>query len=464
MSFIEADFMLNNETGKRIYHQYAATLPIFDYHCHLSPREISEDHVFSDITELWLSGDHYKWRAMRANGIPEYQITGEASSREKFRAWAETAENAIGNPLYHWTQLELKKYFDIKQLLTSENADEMFDQINVKLKSEELTARKLIKQSDVSFIGTTDRITDPLNYHKNIAEDKTFDVTVVPAFRPDDLLELRVDTITKLEKLNDESAESYDGFIKMVENRVDYFSSHGSMISDHGIGELIYTDSTSAEIEKIYQKLRKSGILTEMEQKKWISNLLIDLAGMYEKRNWIMQIHFGAIRNNHNGLFETYGADAGADSIADQPYLAKHLNSLLGAMEKQQKLPKMILYNLNSEYNHIVASTVANFQSNSQGIKGKIQFGAGWWFNDTEQGILRQLETLADHGLLMHFVGMITDSRSFISYPRHDYFRRILCNFIGQQVEMGKYPNEEKLLRKLITNICYENAKNYFRN
>lgn len=463
MSFIHKDFMLQNERAKRLYHEYAKDLPIFDYHCHLSPEEIAKDHEFKDITELWLAGDHYKWRAMRANGVPEEKITGNATSKEKFKAWAKTAEVSIGNPLFHWTQLELKRYFGIDDLLTEDNWEEIYTKTNEKLTEEKLTAQKLIQDSNVSFVGTTDTPFDSLEYHKQIAKDASFDVTVAPSFRPDELFSPSKEEIEQLEELTKKEADSYQSFITIVEDRVEHFDKHGALISDHGLGEVRYIDSSDSEIEKIFHKFKSGKLVTREEQAKWASRLLVDLGDMYYKRGWIMQIHFGAVRQANTRLTKQAGANIGVDSINDQPYIAENLNKLLDAMDQKNALPKMILYNLNPEYNHIVASAVANFQSNEAGIKGKIQFGAGWWFNDTEQGMLRQMETLADHGLLMHFVGMLTDSRSFVSYPRHEYFRRILCNFIGEQVECGKIPNEESLLKKLIENICYYNAKRYFK-
>lgn len=463
MSFIHNDFMLQNETAKQIYHNIAKDLPIIDYHCHLDPREIAEDHIFEDITELWLAGDHYKWRAMRANGVSENLITGNGSSKEKFKAWAETAEVALGNPLFHWTQLELKQYFGIEDLLSSENWEDIYDKANQQLKNDGMTAQSLIKQSHVEFIGTTDTPFDSLEYHKQIAEDSSFDVTVAPSFRPDELYNLSPDDIRRLEKLTGKTADNYDSFKTILENRVKYFDQHGALISDHGITELIYQESTDDDIERIFAKFKAEETITEEEKAQWMTRLLVDLGSFYYDRGWIMQIHFGAIRDANKRLFNQAGANVGVDSIYDQPKVAEHLNQLLNAMDVKSKLPKTIIYNLNPELNHIVASTVANFQSNEEGIKGKVQFGAGWWFNDTEQGMLRQMETLADHGLLMHFVGMLTDSRSFVSYPRHDYFRRIFCNFVGEQVEQGKFPDNDRLIKRLVENVCYYNAKRYFQ-
>lgn len=454
--------MLQNETAQHLYHEYAKDLPIIDYHCHLSPKEIAEDHEFEDIVELWLAGDHYKWRAMRTNGMPEEKVTGSASSKETFKAWAETAEVSVGNPLFHWTQLELKRYFDIDELLTSDNWEEIYEETNRQLKEKKLSAQALIKQSNVEFIGTTDSPLDSLTYHEQVANDKKLDVKVAPSFRPDEFFSPSATEIAKLEELTGKSAHSYDGFREMIDARVEYFDQRGALISDHGIGQLNFIAATDEELDTILEKWKNAKDVSEVEQAKWTSCLLVDLGAMYAKRDWIMQIHFGAIRNTNTRLFQQMGKDIGTDSINDQPNVAKNLNQLLDAMDRNGTLPKLILYNLNPEYNPIVASTVANFQPNEDGIKGKIQFGSGWWFNDTEQGMLRQMETLADHGLLMHFVGMLTDSRSFISYPRYEYFRRILCNYIGEQVESGKFPHEEKLLKKLVENICYYNAKRYF--
>ncbi|GEK89497.1 D-glucuronate isomerase [Alkalibacterium putridalgicola] len=467
MTFIHDDFMLQNDVAKHLYHDYAKDLPIFDYHCHLDPKQIAEDHQFENLTELWLAGDHYKWRAMRANGVSEDKVTGDASPEEKFEAWAGTAEVAIGNPLFHWTQLELKKYFGIEDLLTSENWKDVYDRANTKLRDEGLTARKLVENSNVAFIGTTDNPTDSLEYHDQIKADDSFDVTVAPSFRPDEAFAIGEEKFTnflnKLKDVTGKTAESYAELVALLEERVEYFDQRGTLASDHGLTELLYAEATDEEIDAIYVKALAEKEVTKEEKAKYLTRLLTDLSAMYEKRGWIMQIHFGAIRNNNARSFEAIGPDAGFDSINDQTDVAYALNNLLNSMHKNGTLPKTIVYNLNPMYNHIVASTVANFQGNDEGIKGKVQFGAGWWFNDTEQGMLRQMETLADHGLLMHFVGMLTDSRSFVSYPRHDYFRRILCNFVGEQVELGKFPNDENLLKKLIENVSYNNAIEYFK-
>ncbi|HJB24034.1 MAG TPA: glucuronate isomerase [Candidatus Jeotgalibaca pullicola] len=467
MAFIHDDFMLTNDTAKHLYHTYAEKMPIFDYHCHLIPDWIADDHEFSDITELWLAGDHYKWRAMRANGVPENMITGDASPEEKFAAWAETAENTIGNPLFHWTQLELKRYFDIDELLTKDNWKEIYEQANKVLKEKKLTARKLIEMSNVTFVGTTDNPTDSLKAHDKILKDKKFDIKVAPSFRPDEAFHIDDNRfagfLERMEAIFGNHPTSYKELVEQLEKRVDFFDKHGTLASDHALENMVYSDASDNEIEQIFQKALKQEAISKDEKEKYLTRILIDLGEMYADRGWAMQIHFGALRNNNEYWYDRLGPDVGFDSIHDSVNDGRNLNLLLNAMERKQKLPKMIIYNLNPTQNHVVASAVANFQVNNEGIKSKVQFGAGWWFNDTEQGMLRQMEALADHGLLMNFVGMLTDSRSFVSYPRHEYFRRILCNYVGEQVESGKFPNEETLLQRLIENVCYNNAVNYFK-
>ncbi|SJZ86135.1 D-glucuronate isomerase [Garciella nitratireducens DSM 15102] len=466
MSFIHEDFMLQNDTAKHLYHDYAKSLPIFDYHCHLDPKLIAKDHEFENITELWLARDHYKWRAMRANGVPEEKITGNATPEEKFKVWAQTVESCVGNPLYHWTHLELKRYFGVDDLLSGDNWKEIYDKANKVIKEKKLTARQLIEDSNVAFVGTTDYPTDSLIFHDEIVKDESFSVKVAPAFRPDEAFKIGeerfLNFIEKLQEISQKSISTYKEMLEQLKVRIDYFDQRGAMISDHGLGKLVYAKATEEEIEVIFKKALEKRELNQEEKDQYITHLLVDLGKIYYEKNWVMQIHFGAIRNNNSLMYEAIGVDAGFDSIDDQSGVAYALNELLDALAKEEKLPKTIIYNLNPAYNHVVASSIANFQNNKEGIKGKIQFGSGWWFNDTEQGMLRQMATLADHGLLMHFVGMLTDSRSFVSYPRHEYFRRILCNYIGEQVEQGKFPKDEKLLRKLVENICYHNAAAYF--
>lgn len=467
MTFIHQDFMLTNETAKHLYHSYAEKMPIFDYHCHLIPDWIADDHVFSDITELWLAGDHYKWRAMRANGVPEEKITGNASPEEKFAAWAETAENTIGNPLFHWTQLELKRYFDIDDLLTKDNWKDIYDRANQVLKEKQLTARKLIEQSNVTFVGTTDNPTDDLAAHDRILADESFSVTVAPSFRPDEAFHIEdsrfVGFVDRMTAIFGNPPATYQELLAQLEERINYFDERGTLASDHALENMVYSPATDEEIEAIFQKALQQASITTDEKEKYLTRILIDLGELYADRGWAMQIHFGALRNNNDYWYDRLGADVGFDSIHDSVNDGRRLNQLLNAMARNEKLPKMIIYNLNPTQNYVVASAVGNFQVNNEGIKSKVQFGAGWWFNDTEEGMLNQMKALADHGLLMNFVGMLTDSRSFVSYPRHEYFRRILCQFVGEQVESGKFPNSEPLLKRLIENVCYHNAVNYFK-
>lgn len=463
-SFIHDNFMLKNGTSVILYHKYAKNMPIYDYHCHLSPQDIAENKQFKNITELWLAGDHYKWRAMRAHGIDERYITGDASDKEKFAAWAKTVPSCLGNPLYHWTHLELKNYFGIDELLSGDNWERIWDVCNEKLAQPEYRVQELIKRSNVKVICTTDDPTDDLRYHAEIKE-QGFEAKVLPTFRPDKGLEINLKTfvpfVKELEKVCGRQLASYSEYVKALVERVEFFHQNGCRISDHGLGELPYAEFEANEIDEIYQAGLNGGLVSKEDEMKFKTATLLKLGACYKERGWAMQIHFGAIRNNNARMFEKLGPDAGFDSINDAGPIAAPLNALLNALDRDNNLPRTILYNLNPTYNDLVGSTLANFQT-EPGIAGKIQFGSGWWFNDTKPGMIRQLNALADQGLLMHFVGMLTDSRSFISYSRHEYFRRILCNLVGTWVEEGEIPNDPVLLEKLITNICYNNAKNYF--
>lgn len=464
--FIHDDFLLQNETAKSLYHQYAKNMPIYDYHCHLSPKEIAENRKFHNITELWLAGDHYKWRAMRTHGLDERYITGDASDKEKFEAWAKTVPYTIGNALYHWTHIELKKYFGIEELLNEDNWEQIWERCNEQLQQDDFRVQDLITRSNVKVICTTDDPTDDLNYHEQIANNASFDVKVLPTFRPDKGLEINKDTfvsfIAELERVTSKDITSYEAYKRALKERVHYFHDKGCRISDHGLGEIPYAQFDESELEGIFQQGRKGKKVGQEEENKFKTAILLYLTKLYKKYDWAMQIHFGAIRNNNTRMFKKLGPDAGFDSINDQGEVAAPLNALLDACDSGEHLPRTILYNLNPIYNDLVGSTLANFQT-EPGISGKIQFGSGWWFNDTKPGMIRQLTALADQGLLMHFVGMLTDSRSFISYSRHEYFRRILCNLIGTWVEDGELPKDEALLQKLVENICFNNAKNYFQ-
>ncbi|WP_414055618.1 glucuronate isomerase [Macrococcus equi] len=463
MSFIHKDFMLHNETAKKLYHDYAKDMPIYDYHCHLDPKLIRDNYHFDNITELWLGGDHYKWRAMRAQGIEERYITGNADPLDKFIKWAETLENAIGNPLYHWSHLELKMYFDIDELLTTTNAEKIYHQANDYLKTHHVTTQSLIEQSNVKLICTTDGPLDHLEEHEAI-QAQSLSATVLPAFRPDDAFNIHESSFKEfVEKLaaNTHPITTSEDFIEALLQRIDYFHSKGSKLADHGIGELNYQTYTEEAIQSIFKKALNNERITHQEMGQFQTYLLFNLGKKYHELDWTMQIHFGAIRNNNTRQFKALGRDTGYDSINDQSNVAYHLNNILNMLATEDKLPKTILYNLNPIYNDIVTTTIANFQA--PGVKSKVQHGAGWWFNDTKRGMLNQMASLSDQGMLMHFVGMLTDSRSFLSYSRHDYFRRILCTHIGELVELGEIPNEQALLEKMIKNICYKSAYNYFK-
>ncbi len=465
-SFIHENFMLKNETAVNLYHKFAKDMPIYDYHCHLSPKDIAENRKFNNITELWLEGDHYKWRAMRAHGISEKYITGDASSKEKFEAWAKTVPYTVGNALYHWTHIELKNYFGIEELLNEHTWESIWDRCNELLQQDDFSVRELIKRSNVKVIGTTDEPTDDLMYHAQIAELPDFPVKVLPSFRPDKGLEINKATfvpfVELLEKVANQSLATYADYIAALLNRVQYFHEKGCRISDHGLSEVPFAEFEESELDAIYQAGRNGQPVSIEDENKFKTAILIALGKAYTDRGWAMQIHFGAIRNNNTKMFQKLGPDAGFDSISDQGEVAAPLNALLDALEIRDSLPRTIIYNLNPVYNELIGTTIQNFQTNEAGIAGKIQFGSGWWFNDTKPGMIRQLTALADQGLLSHFVGMLTDSRSFISYSRHEYFRRILCNLVGTWVEEGELPNDEALLEKLVTNICFNNAKNYF--
>ncbi|MCQ6275656.1 glucuronate isomerase [Bacillus sp. V3B] len=464
-SFIHENFILQSKTAHNLYHQYAKNMPIYDYHCHLSPKDIAENRKFNNITELWLEGDHYKWRAMRAHGIDEQYITGDASAKDKFAAWAKTVPYTLGNALYHWTHIELKNYFSVDELLNEETSEKIWNQCNELLKQDDYSVQGLIKRSNVKVICTTDDPTDDLNYHEQIANLPDFDVRVLPTFRPDKGLEINKETfvpfVKELEKVTNTSFSSYGEYVQALEGRVQYFHEKGCRVSDHGLSEIPFATYDNSELDSIFQAGRNGEIVSIEDEKKFKTAILIVLAKAYKEREWAMQIHFGAIRNNNTKMFKKLGPDAGFDSISDQGEVAAPLNALLDAFEQGDSLPKTILYNLNPIYNDLIGTTIQNFQAGS-GIAGKIQFGSGWWFNDTKPGMIRQLSSLADQGLLMHFVGMLTDSRSFISYSRHEYFRRILCNLIGTWVEDGEIPNDPALLKMMVENICYNNAKNYF--
>ncbi|EPK7358639.1 glucuronate isomerase [Kluyvera ascorbata] len=467
MDFINDRFMIEGEVGVRLYKDIAAQLPIIDYHCHLDAKEIYENKSLENITQLWLAGDHYKWRAMRANGIAERYITGDATAEEKFKAWAETVEASFGNPLYHWTHLELNKYFSCNEMLSSENWQEIMQHCNKQIAGEDFKPRSLIARSNVEVICTTDAPLDSLEYHRLLQQDSTFKTRVLPTFRPDDVFEPDANVfarfVEKLAALTGHDIRTFADFSAALAQRIDWFHESGCRISDHGPVTIEYQAADEQHVNALFSQKRDGKALTGLESAQLTSAIFVMLAKEYKQRGWAMQIHFGAIRSNNSKMHQQLGINTGFDSIADQSNLAAGLNQLLDAMAKVDALPKTILYNLNGSYNDIVATTIANFQSGDDGVKSPIQFGSGWWFNDTRRGMENQLNSLADQGLLMHFVGMLTDSRSLVSYPRHDYFRRILCNLIGSWVDRGEIPDNDRILTRMVRNICHDNAVNYFR-
>lgn len=464
MAFNDENFMLKGEAAKELY-SYAKDQPIYDFHCHLDPQEIYEDKTYDNIVDLWLGGDHYKWRLMRANGVEEKYITGDASNEEKFKAWAETISIAIGNPLYHWSHLEMRDVFGIDKVITKDNWKELYDEMNAFIAENELSPRKLIEQSDVRFIGTTDHPLDDLEWHKKLAEDETIDTVVAPTFRPDEAFVNHVNFLGFTEQLAEKTAieiTGFDSFMSAIENRIEFFAEMGTKASDISLGEIVYHEATEKELDDIFEKAQNNESLSLDEIQKWQTEVLVELSGLYKDYQFVTQIHFGALRNNNSIYAEKLGADAGFDSMGDQVSLAANINALLDRLVRDDKLPKMIWYNLNPAYNNVLANTLANFQANEEGMKAQIQFGAAWWFNDTKLGMIDQLNKYADQGILANFVGMLTDSRSFLSFQRHDYFRRILASYIGQWVDDEEVPNSEDLLRPIIEGISYNNAKEFF--
>ena len=456
-AFMDRDFLLSSETAKHLYHDYAAAQPIIDYHCHLDPKEIWEDRCFDNITQVWLGGDHYKWRLMRSAGVEERYITGDASDREKFQKWAETLGLAIGNPLYHWSHLELRNYFGYQGVLNGDTAEEVWQLCNEKLKT--LSARKLILSSRVRALCTTDDPADSLEWHKKLAADESFPVKGLPSFRPDKALGIeKPDYLDYLSRLGD--IGSFAALKEKLIERLDYFVSLGCRVSDHGMESVPYASATMDEVEAIFRKRLAGEIPTAWEQKQFKTALLLELGREYHRLGVVMQLHFGVIRDNSHRVFRALGPDAGIDSIGDQPSI-KELAAFLGALDDTDELPRTILYSLNPNDNAALVTVMGAFQTGE--TVGKVQHGSAWWFNDHRSGMVDQLTTLAADGYLAGFVGMLTDSRSFLSYARHEYFRRILCELIGGWVENGEYPSDEKALRQIVEGICFGNAEQYFR-
>jgi len=462
--FLDENFLLTTKTSAKLYHEYAAIMPIIDYHCHLSPNAIAENTQFENITQVWLYGDHYKWRAMRANGIDESYITGNQSDREKFRKWAETVPYTMRNPLYHWTHLELRRYFGIEELLNSKTADRIYDECTEKLKSQDFRVRSLLEKMNVKVICTTDDPIDSLLNHQKL-KNENYQIPVYPAFRADRALELSDlgkfnNYIGKLEESSNIAITDYNDFLNVLENRHDFFSKFGCSVSDHGLEEIYCEDFTDHEINQIFEKARMLKPLTMMEIRKFKSAVLLRLAQWDAQKGWVQQFHLGALRNTNTKMLKKLGPDTGWDSIGDFSQ-GKALAKFLNILDQNNTLAKTILYNLNPNDNELMATMIGNFNDGS--LAGKIQFGSAWWFLDQKDGMTKQLNTLSNMGLLSRFVGMLTDSRSFLSFPRHEYFRRILCDLFGTEIENGELPNDIEWIGKIIQNISYHNANDYFR-
>ncbi len=459
--FLDKDFVLKNPTAVKLYEEYAKDMPIFDYHCHLSIEEIYNDKKFSSVTECWLGGDHYKWRLMREMGVSEDYITGDKSDLEKFMKYAEVMPYAIGNPIYHWTHLELRRYFGIEKILSPETAEDIFNRCNEKL--ETLTARKLITMSNVRKLFTTDDPIDDLHFHKLLKEDKTFGVEVAPAFRPDKAVNIELPTyvpyIAKLADAADVRIDGIDSLCEALTKRIEYFDSVGCVCSDHALDVVMYKYADRDTVDKIVKKALNGDDITPDEVKQYKGYVLVHLGKQYSRLRWVQQYHIGALRNNSRRYMRLLGPDTGFDAIEDRSF-AEPLAQLLDALDSSHELPKTILYCLNPRDNEVIATLMNCFQEG--GVVGKIQFGSAWWFNDQKDGMERQLTALSQLGLVSKFVGMLTDSRSFLSYTRHEYFRRILCNMFGTLIEEGEYPDNVGFVGQIVKDICYNNAINYF--
>ncbi|WP_179353241.1 glucuronate isomerase [Winogradskyella vidalii] len=459
--FIKANFLLQSEVAETLYHQYAKDLPIIDYHNHLSPKLIAEDQPIKNITEAWLNGDHYKWRGMRANGIEEAFITGsKTTQKEKFLKWAETVPYTLRNPLFHWTHLELKRYFEIDEILQPSSAEAIYKKANAVLESK--TPAQLLEQMNVEVICTTDDPTDNLEQHKTIAK-KDFFTKVLPTFRPDNLILIEADSYNSyIEKLASSvgfSISNLSELLKAIQHRVDFFNTLGCRLSDYGLEQIYAFDFTKTEADAIFQKRLSNSAISKDEANVFASCILFELCKMYHDKGWVQQFHLGALRNNNSRLLNQIGLDAGVDSIGDFNQ-AQAMSKLFNQLDAENSLSKTITYNLNPSQNEVFATMMGNYSE--AGIPGKMQWGSGWWFLDQKDGMEKQLNTLSNMGLLSRFVGMLTDSRSFLSFPRHEYFRRILCNLIAEDVNSGLVPNDIEFLGKMIQNICYYNAVNYF--
>ena len=461
--FLDENFLLTSATAQRLYHEYAKDMPIIDYHNHLPPNEVAEDKNFENITKVWLYGDHYKWRAMRANGVEEAYITGDKSDWEKFRAWAATVPYTLRNPLYHWTHLELQRYFDVQEILNTDTAKKIYDETSAKLQSKECSVRGLLEKMNVKLICTTDDPVDNLEFHQKI-EKENWSTKVLPAFRPDKAMNVDdVNTfnnyLTGLEKAADVSISTYNDYLAALKKRHEYFAANHCSVSDHGLEEIYAEDYTTTEIAGIFAKIRSGGALTLEENRKFKSAMLVTFAEWDWEKGFVQQYHLGALRNNNSRMLKQLGPDTGWDSVGDFSQ-AKALAKFLDRLDRDNKLAKTIIYNLNPADNELFATMIGNFNDGT--AVGKIQWGSSWWFLDQKDGMTKQINALSNMGLLSRFIGMLTDSRSFLSFPRHEYFRRLLCNLFGEEIENGELPNDIEWIGKVIQDICFKNAKNYF--
>ena len=462
-SFLDENFLLKNKTAEILYHEYAKSMPIIDYHCHLPQQQIAEDKNFDNLTQIWLYGDHYKWRAMRTNGVSEGYCTGNMSDYEKFEQWAATVPYTLRNPLYHWTHLELQRYFDVHEILSPTTAKDIYDNCSEKLRSKEYSVKNLLRKMNVAAVCTTDDPIDNLGFHQQL-KDQKFEIPVLPAFRPDQAMNVSDATkfiayVKKLEAASNISISNFTDFITAIENRHEFFHSMGCNVSDHGLEELYAEDYTDIEIASLFDKVYAGKELSDLEQRKFKSAMLIIFAEMDFHKGWVQQFHLGALRNNNGRMLRTLGPDTGFDSIGDYKQ-GRALSAFLSKLDTQSKLTKTIIYNLNPADNELFATMIGNFNDGS--IAGKVQWGSGWWFLDQKDGMTKQMNALSSLGLLSKFVGMLTDSRSFLSFPRHEYFRRILCNLFGEEIENGELPYDIAWTGKIIKDISYYNAKNYF--
>ncbi|NLV18105.1 MAG: glucuronate isomerase [Bacteroidetes bacterium] len=461
-TFIHDDFLLGNKTARRLYHQYSENMPIIDFHCHLSPQMIADDRQFDNLTQAWLEGDHYKWRAMRTNGINEKFCTGEASDYEKFTKWAETVPSTTGNPLYHWTHLELARYFNIYDLLSPATAAEIFKKTVDLLKTKAFSIRSLLKKVKAEVVCTTDDPSDSLEYHKKL--QNAFEVKILPTWRPDNVIKTEdplkfTAYIEKLGESADKEIKDFRTLVEVLDKRHEFFHITGARCSDHGLDRFYYSPFTESDVDKSFKKLIKGNDLSLEEAEKYKTAIMIELCRMNHKRGWAQQFHVGALRNNNSRMFRLMGPDTGWDSIG-VPQDAFKMSKFLDTLDNTDQLAKTILYNLNPADNEMMLTMAGNFNDGSTAVK--VQYGAAWWFLDQKNGMEKHIRDLSSLGLLRRFIGMVTDSRSFLSYPRHEYFRRILCNYVGEEVEKGTIPDEDELLKPLIVGVSWKNARDYF--